>query len=88
MDLRWEKVPRSFDERGLPFDRKQVYRRALLEALSGLILVLLPTDAVLTWEARLQLPFFHFVSGSGHAVQYQPDEYSDPRLQPWHCSMT
>jgi hypothetical protein len=85
--LKTGKVPRSFNERGLPFDRKQAYRRALLEALSGLILVLLPTAAELTWEARLQLPFFHFNSGSGHAVQYQPDEYSDPRLQPWHCSV-
>ena len=76
------------DERGLPIDREQYYLRALLEALSGLILVLPAFDAELTCEARLQLPFFHFVSGSGHVVQYQPDEYSDPRLQPWHCSMT
>jgi len=63
-------------------DREQVYLRALLEALSGLILVLLALDAELTWEARLQLPFFHLISGSGHAVQYQPDVYSDPRLHP------
>lgn len=83
-----ERWPRSPDERGLPFGRKQVYLRALLEALSGLILDLLAADAELIWEARLQLPFFHFVSGSGHAVQYQPDENSDPRLQPWHCSTT
>jgi hypothetical protein len=80
--------PRSVDKRGLPFDREQLYLRALLEALSGLILVLLAVVAELTWEARLQLPFFHFISGSGHAVQYQPDECSDPRLQPWHCSTT
>jgi hypothetical protein len=84
--MKWR--PRSFGERGLPLDRKQNYLRALLEALSGLILALLPVVAELTWEARLQFPFFHFVSGSGHALQYQPDEYSDPRLQPWHCSTT
>jgi hypothetical protein len=80
--------PRSSGERGLPIDRKQVYLRALLEALSGLILVLLAAAAELTWEAILQLPFFHLTTGSGHAVQYQPDENSDPRLQPWHCSTT
>ncbi len=83
-----DKRPRSIGERGLPIDRKQVYLLALLEALSGLILALVETDAELTWDARLQLPFFHFTDGSGHAVQYQPDENSDPRLQPWHCSTT
>ena len=77
-----KKRPRSFGERGLPFDRKQVYLRALLEALSGLILAWLLVEAELTWEARLQLPFFHLISGSGHALQYQPDAYSVPRLQP------
>jgi hypothetical protein len=64
------------------------YLRALLEALSGLILALLAAASELTWDARLQLPFFHFIDGSGHAVQYQPDENSDPRLQPAHCSTT
>jgi hypothetical protein len=75
-------------ERGLPFDRKQAYLRARLEALSGLILALLEAAAELTWDARLQLPFFHFTAGSGQAVQYQPDENSEPRLHPWHCSTT
>ena len=83
-----ESEPRSIDERGLPIDRKQVYLRALLEALSGLILALVAADAELIWDARLQLPVFHFTDGSGQAVQYQPDENSDPRLQPWHCSTT
>jgi hypothetical protein len=69
-------------------DRSQTYLRALLEAFSGLILALAEVDVELTWEARLQLPFFHFTDGSGHAVQYQPDENSDPRLQPSHCSTT
>jgi hypothetical protein len=75
-------------ERGLPNDRGQNYLRALLEALSGLILALVVAAAELTWDARLQLPFFHFIAGSGHAVQYQPVENSDPRLQPSHCSTT
>ena len=83
-----ESKPRPKKERGLPIDRKQAYLRALLEAFSGLILTLAEADVALTWEARLQLPFFHFTDGSGHAVQYQPDENSDPRLQPSHCSMT
>jgi hypothetical protein len=69
-------------------DRKQDYLRALLEALSGLILAVVEAVAELTWLARLQLPFFHFIAGSGHALQYQPDVYSEPRLQPWHCSTT
>jgi hypothetical protein len=59
-----------------------------LEALSGLTLTLVVLVAELTWEARLQLPFFHFTDGSGHEVQYQPEENSLPRLQPWHCSTT
>jgi len=67
-------------------DRKQIYLRALLEALSGLILVFAAVVAVLTCDAMLQLPFFHFVAGSGQAVQNQPDENSEPRLHPWHCS--
>ena len=83
-----KKNPAHLRERGLPIDRKQSYLRALLEAFSGLILALAAVDAALTWEARLQLPFFHFTDGSGHAVQYQPDENSDPRLHPSHCSTT
>ena len=42
--------------------------------------------AALTWDAMLQFPFFHFAEGSGQDAQYQPDENSAPRLQPWHCS--
>lgn len=74
--------PRSNRERGLPFDRKQGYLRALLEAFSGLILAEAAAAALVTWVAMLQLPFFHFNDGSGHAVQYQPDDSSAPRLQP------
>jgi hypothetical protein len=39
-----------------------------------------------TWVARLQLPYFHLLVGSGQAEQYQPDEISKERWQPLHCS--
>jgi hypothetical protein len=35
----------------------------------------------------LHFPAFHFNSGSGHAVQNQPEENSELRLQPLHCSV-
>jgi hypothetical protein len=57
-----------------------------LEAFKGLILAFLASAAALTWDAMLQFPFFHFTVGSGQAEQYQPVEYSLPRLQPWHLS--
>jgi hypothetical protein len=53
-----------------------------LEAFSGLILAEVAAAVALTWVAMLHLPFFHFNDGSGHAVQYQPDGSSAPRLQP------
>jgi hypothetical protein len=34
----------------------------------------------------LHFPTFHFNSGSGHAVQNQPEENSELRLQPLHSS--
>ena len=40
--------PRSGQERGLPFDRNQNQRRALLEAFRGLILAFLVSVAALT----------------------------------------
>jgi hypothetical protein len=43
-----QKNPRSGRERGLPFDRKQIYLLPLLEALSGLILVFAEVVAALT----------------------------------------
>jgi hypothetical protein len=57
-----------------------------LDAFSGLIFVLALLDSTAKWVARLQLPFFHFMEGSGQAVQYHPEESSVPRLQPLHCS--
>ena len=42
------KKPRPGRERGLPLDRKQIYLRPLLEALSGLILVFAAVVVVLT----------------------------------------
>lgn len=59
-----------------------------LEALRGLIFALVSAAPLATCVARLQLPTFHFNSGSGHAVQYQPDDSSTVRLQPSHCSTT
>ena len=42
------KKPRPGRERGLPLERKQNYRRPLLEALSGLILAFVEVVAALT----------------------------------------
>jgi hypothetical protein len=57
-----------------------------LDALSGLIFALEALEVEATWDAKLHFPFFHFAEGSGQAEQYQPDENSALRLQPWHCS--
>jgi hypothetical protein len=57
-----------------------------LEAFKGLIFWDFSAMLVLTWVARLQLPFFHLASGSGQAVQYQPEDISTVRLHPLHCS--
>ena len=43
-----QKKPRPGRERGLPLERKQNYRRPLLEALSGLILAFVEVVAALT----------------------------------------
>ena len=56
------------------------------EALSGLIFCVVSEMLVLTWVARLQLPFFHLMVGSGQAEQYQPVAISRVRPQPLHCS--
>jgi hypothetical protein len=56
------------------------------EALRGLIFCDVSAMLVLTWVARLQLPFFHLMVGSGQAEQYQPVAISRVRLQPLHCS--
>jgi hypothetical protein len=57
-----------------------------LDAFNGLTFAAASLTALTTWDARLQLPFFHFNFGSGQAVQYQLLENSMVRLQPLHCS--
>ena len=78
-----QKKPRSQIGSGvLIVDYNQHYRLPLLDALSGLSFALEAVVVAVTWVARLQLPFFHLMAGSGQAVQYQPDSSSDARLQP------
>ena len=57
-----------------------------MDALSGLILVLLIWFSFVMWVAKLQSPFFHLTKGSGQAVQYHPENNSEARLHPWHSS--
>jgi hypothetical protein len=57
-----------------------------LDAFSGLIFWALSDMLLLTWVARLQLPCFHLVVGSGQAEQYHPDAISRERPHPLHCS--
>jgi hypothetical protein len=59
---------------------------ARLEAFNGLILAAFWVMDEETCVARLQFPISHFKEGSGHAEQYQPDEYSDVRLHPLQLS--
>ena len=81
-----QKKPRFEKERGLPQNRWRYYLLPRLEALSGLIFCLVPFFSMVTWDARLQFPFFHFSEGSGHAAQYQPAENSCARLHPLQVS--
>jgi hypothetical protein len=69
---------------GWSTDRRYFLER--LEAFNGLIFCAASAMLVLTWVARLQLPFFHLVVGSGQAAQYQPEAISRVRLHPLHCS--
>jgi hypothetical protein len=62
------------------------YFRERLEAFSGLTFWEASATLVLAWVARLQLPVFHLVEGSGQAAQYHPEEISSVRLHPLHCS--
>ena len=85
-----QKTP-PFPSNGEVFDKLGVvhfgdYLRERLEALSGLIFCAFSDMLVLTWVARLQLPFFHLLVGSGQAAQYHPEAISRVRLQPLHCS--
>ena len=65
-----------------------VYLFFRFDAFNGLIFAFTLVDSTAIWVARLQFPFFHLTEGSGQAVQYHPDESSEPRLQPLHCSTT
>ncbi len=56
------------NERGSPVDRMQCYLFLLLEALSGLIFAFEEEEALITCDAKLQSPVFHFNEGSGQAV--------------------
>ncbi len=76
------------NERGSPVDRMQCYLLLLLEALSGLIFAFAVEEALITCDAKLQSPVFHFNEGSGQAVQYHLEENSAVRLQPLHFSTT
>jgi len=80
------KKPRPKTGRGLPSDRENGYLFPRLDALSGFSFVFFEEEVEATCVARLQLPFFHFNAGSGHAVQNQPDVYSELRLQPSQLS--
>jgi hypothetical protein len=57
-----------------------------LEAFNGLIFWAVFDMLEPTCVARLQLPFFHLVVGSGQAAQYHPVAISRERLHPLHCS--
>ena len=86
LELMVDKKPRPLIERGSLVDRKQHYLFPLLDALSGLIFVFDSEEFLVTCEAKLQSPDFHFNEGSGHAVQYHLVENSALRLQPLHFS--
>ena len=57
-----------------------------MDALSGLTLLFSILTTSFTWVARLHLPFFHLVDGSGQAVQYHPEEYWEVRPHPSQAS--
>ena len=86
LELMADKKPRPLKGRGSLVDRKQHYLFPLLDALSGLTFVFDAEDCLVTCEAKLQSPVFHFNEGSGHAVQYHLVENSALRLQPSHFS--
>jgi hypothetical protein len=77
-------TPQPFLQYRAPVPQIGPYLLLRLDAFSGLIFVLALLDSTAKWVAMLQLPFFHFMEGSGQAVQYHPEESSAPRLQPLH----
>ena len=58
-----------------------------LDALIGFNFAFASEAVFCTWVARLQLPFFHFMEGSGNAAQNQPPSCCSLRLQPLQASM-
>ena len=80
----------SFQQRGSSNNRlsirNQYYFLERLDAFNGLIFCAVSDMLELTWVARLQLPFFHLLVGSGQAAQYHPEAISSVRLHPLHCS--
>jgi hypothetical protein len=60
-----------------------IYRPPLLDALIGLTLAWAAAVATIC-VAKLQLPLFHLIAGSGQDVQYQPDSIWVARPHPWH----
>jgi hypothetical protein len=66
--------------------RQKDYFLERLDAFNGLIFCADSDMLELTCVAKLQLPFFHLVVGSGQAAQYHPEAISRVRLHPLHCS--
>jgi hypothetical protein len=58
------------------------YLRLRLDAFRGLIFAFFSELDADMCEAKLQIPFFHLIVGSGHEEQYHPLEYWDFRSQP------
>jgi hypothetical protein len=81
----WADPKAGFSENSVDQQEKSYFLERL-DALSGLIFCVFSAMLVLTWVARLQLPFFHLIVGSGQAEQYQPDVTSRVRLHPLQFS--
>jgi len=68
--------------------RRKNYLAPRLDALMGLSLAFSCLTVMVTWVAILQTPFFHFVAGSGAALQYHPVSYSLLLAHPLQASAT
>lgn len=62
-------LPQSGAAEGQPCPFTRYCYFFLLEALIGFSFCFFVSTTVLTWVAILQLPFFHFMTGSGATVQ-------------------
>lgn len=60
---------------------------ALLEAFSGLTLIVDVNTAGLAWVAKLQMPTFHLAAGAEYVLQNFCDSTSMILSQPSHLSM-